>query len=136
MLPSLKVPIAVNCVVVPCAIDVVKGVIAIDCTVALVAVTTALEEMLPEAAVIVEEPSAMAIANPKVEFALIVTAEGLADVHCTDPVIFFVLPSVNVPVAASCTVAPSGNDALCGETMSAASAAAVTVRVVLPLALE
>ena len=106
--------------------------IAIDCTVAPVAVTLALEEMLPEAAVIVEEPRAVAIARPKVEFALIATAEGLADVHCTEAVISFVLPSVKVPKAVSCTVVPSGNDPVDGETVSAASAAAVTVRVVLP----
>ena len=136
VLPSLKVPMAVNCVVVPCAIDVVKGVIAIDCTVALVVVTLALDEMLPEAAVIVEVPSAIAIASPNVEFALIATAEGLADVHCTEAVISLVLPSVKVPVAASCAVVPIGNDVLAGETIRAASAAAVTVRLVLPLTPE
>lgn len=122
--------------VVPCAIDVVKGVIAIDCTVALVAITLALEEMLPEAAVTVEEPSATAIASPNVEFALITTADGLLDIHCTDAVISFVLPSVKVPWAASCTVVPSGNDTFAGVTISAASAAALTVRVVLPLTPE
>ena len=136
VLPSLKVPMAVNCVVVPCAIDIVKGVIAIDCTIALVAVTLALDEMLPEAAVTVAAPSAIAIASPDVEFALITTAEGLADVHCTEAVISFVLPSVNVPLAESCTVVPIGNDALAGVTRSAASAAALTVRVVLPVTPE
>lgn len=136
MLPSVNVPVAVNCVVVFCAIEVVNGVIATDTAAALLAVTFALEKMLPELAVIVEEPSPVALANPKVPFALMATAAGLPDVHCTDAVMSRVVPSVNVPVAESCTVVPSGSDALAGATASAASAAAVTVRVVLPLTPE
>jgi hypothetical protein len=41
-----------------------------------------------------------------------------------------------VPVAASCTLVPSANDALAGDTPSEASAAVFTVKVALPLTLE
>ena len=136
VLPSVKAPVAVNCTVVPWAIDGVKGVTAMERRTALITVTLALEEMLPEAAVTVEEPSPMAIASPAVPFALIPTTAELAEVHCTDAVMFCVLPSVKVPVAANCTLVPSGKEALDGETASEASAAAVTVKVVLPLTPE
>ncbi len=136
VLPSEKVPVATNCIVVPGAIDAVNGEIEIAPNAAVVTVKVALEEMLPEVAVTVDEPIPVAIASPKVPFALIATSDGLPDVHCTDAVRFCMLPSVKVPVAASCTLVPSANDALAGDTASEASAAALTVKVALPLRFE
>jgi hypothetical protein len=136
VLPSENVPVAMNCMVVPGAIDAVKGEIEIVRNAALVTVTVALEEMLPEVAVTVAEPIPVAIASPKIPFALMATSDGLPDVHCTDAVRFCVLPSVNVPVAASCTLVPSASDAVGGDTASEASAAELTVKVALPLMLE
>jgi hypothetical protein len=136
VLPSENVPVAMNCVVVPGAIDAVNGEIEIARNAALVTVTVALEEMPPEVAVTVAEPTPVAIASPKVPFALIATSDELPDVHCTDAVRFCVLPSVKVPVAASCTLVPSASAALAGDTASEASAAALTVKVELPLMLE
>jgi hypothetical protein len=136
VLPSENVPVAMNCVVVPGAIDAVNGEIEIARNAALVTVTVALEEMPPEVAVTVAEPTPVAIASPKVPFALIATSDELPDVHCTDAVRFCVLPSVKVPVAASCTLVPSASAALAGDTASEASAAALTVKVALPLMLE
>lgn len=133
VLPSVNVPAAVNCALVLWAIEIVKGVIAIDTTAALVAVRLALEEMLPEAAVIVDNPRPTASASPNVELALIATADGLPDVHCTDAVISLRPPSVNAPVAVSWTVVPKGSDEVDGETRIEASTAALTVSVVLPL---
>jgi hypothetical protein len=136
VLPSENVPVATNCIVVPGAIDAVNGEIEIARSAALVTATVALEEMLAEVAVTVAEPIPVAIASPNVPFALIATSDGLPDVHCTDAVRFCVLPSVKVPVTASCTLVPSANDALAGDTASDASAAELTVKVALPLMLE
>ena len=136
MLPSLKVPVAANCNVVPGAIEGAGGVIAMDCKTALVTVTLALEEMLPEVAVTVEEPKPMAMASPAVPFALMPTIEGFADTHCTEAVTSCLLPSVKVPVADNCRVVPSGRDGAGGEIASDASAAAVTVNVVVPVTPE
>lgn len=135
VLPSENVPVATNCSVVPGAIDAVTGEIEIARNAALVTVTVALEEMLPEVAVTEDDPIPVAIASPNVPFALIATSAGLPDVHCTTAVIFCVLPSVNVPVADNCTLVPSANDAVAGDTASEASAAAPTVKVALPLTL-
>ena len=118
------------------AIDGFKGAIAIDCTMALVTVTFALEEILPKVAETVDEPRPVAFASPGVPLALMLTTDGLPEVHCTDAVISRELPSVKVPKAASCRVVPSGKDGFSGEIASDASAAAVTVRVVLPLTPE
>lgn len=136
MLPSVKVPVAVNCNVVPGAIDGAGGVMAIDSTTALVTVRLALEEMLPEVAVTVAEPKPIALASPAVPFALMATIDGFADVHCTEEVRSCLVPSVKVPVAANCKVVPSGSDGAGGEIVSAASTAAVTVTVVVPLTPE
>jgi hypothetical protein len=50
VLPSLYVPVAVNCWVLPLAIDGFTGVTAIDASVAAVTVSVVLPETLPEAA--------------------------------------------------------------------------------------
>jgi len=99
-------------------------------------VTLALEEMLPDAAVTVDEPSPVAIARPAVPLALMPTTAELPEVQCTDAVTSCVLPSVKVAVAANCAVVPSGKDAEGGVTASEASTGAVTVKVALPVTPE
>jgi hypothetical protein len=136
VLPSVNVPIAENCKVVPWAMDAAEGVIEIEVRVGLVTVRTALEETVPEVALIEVLPIAIPIANPCAPFTLIFANEEFAEVHCTTEVRFCVLPSVNVPVAANCTVVPNAIDGLAGETASDTSAGAVTVSVVLPLTPE
>ena len=61
---SEKVPVAVNCFVVPCAMLGLVGVIAMDKSVAGVTVKVVDPEMLPDAAVIVVDPAAAAEPSP------------------------------------------------------------------------
>jgi hypothetical protein len=136
VLPSENVPVAVNCCTVPRGMDAFTGVTAIETKVALVTVKAAPEETLPDVAVIVEVPAAIPIASPGTPFTLMLATDRFADVHCTDPVTFFVLPSVKVPIAANCTVVPCAIDTLAGETASETKAGAVTVTAALPLTPE
>ncbi|HEV2717748.1 MAG TPA: hypothetical protein VGU64_20950, partial [Terriglobales bacterium] len=64
VLLSLKVPVAVNCLVVPTAILEFAGVTAIKTKVAALTLREALPVTPPEAAVIVVLPIPTAVANP------------------------------------------------------------------------
>ena len=119
--------------VVASAIDAEVGETASEVSTAFVAVTVALEEMLPEVAEMVDEPTASAKAKPGVLLVFTETAVGLADVHWTEEVMSCVLPSVNVPTASSWAVVPIGSEVEDGDTLSEAREAAATVKVVLPL---
>ena len=77
-----------------------------DVTVALVTVKVVLEETLPEAAVMMDVPAANPMASPGAPFTLMLATVGFPEVHCTEPVMFSVLPSVKVPVAVNCNVVP------------------------------
>jgi hypothetical protein len=95
VLPSVNVPVAVNCSVVPSAIDGVAGVTAMETSVAAVTVSVVDPLMEPVVAVIVAVPSPTPLANPCVGAAvLIVATAGVAELHCTVSVMFCVLPSV------------------------------------------
>ena len=136
VLPSENVPVAVNCCNVPKGMDAFAGVTAIETRVALVTVRMALDETLPEVAVIVEVPAAIPIASPGAPFTLMLATERFPEVHCTDAVTFCMLPSVKMPIAANCSVVVGAIDALAGEIASETRAGAVTVRLVLPLTPE
>jgi hypothetical protein len=112
VVPSENAPVAVNCCKVPSGNDAVTGVTAMEVKVAFVTVNTALEEILPEIAVMVEVPGAFAFASPGAPFTLIPATEVFAETHCTDLVRFCVLPFVKVPVAANCTVVPCAMEAV------------------------
>ena len=64
MVPSLNVPVAVNCCVAPFAIDGFAGVTAIDCNVAAVTVSTVEPLIDDDVAVIVELPTPAPLARP------------------------------------------------------------------------
>lgn len=97
VLPSLKVPVAVNCTLVPLAIEELLVLIVIDCSVAAVTANVKLLEVIPFwAAVILLEPMAAPVARP-VE--LMLTAVELEEAHVTECDRSWVLPSLNVPVA-------------------------------------
>jgi len=66
VLPSVKVPVAVNCCVVPAAIDGLDGVTTIDLSAAGVTLSAALPLMeLPlSVAMIVAVPALMAVVSP------------------------------------------------------------------------
>jgi hypothetical protein len=95
VLPSLYVPVAVNCCVNPRAIVGFAGVTAID-TSAVVTVRLAAPLMEPEVACIVVLPLATALATPA---ALIVATAMFVELHVTELVRLDVLPSLYVPVA-------------------------------------
>lgn len=103
VLLSLKVPVALNCSVVPAATDGVAGVTTMETSVAFT-VSVAVPLTLPEVAVIVVEPAALALTMPPLE---IVATPVLDEVHETELVRSFEPPlPLYVPVAVNCSVAP------------------------------
>jgi hypothetical protein len=88
---SEKVPVAVNCSVLPFAIEGFAGVTAIDTSVAEVTVSNVDPLTLPDVAMIVLVPAAFAVAIPAV---VIVAAFVFWDCQLTEPVRFFVEPSL------------------------------------------
>ena len=114
----------------PLAIEGFAGVTAIDCNVAAVTVRTVEPLIDEDVAVIVEVPTAAALASPA---ALIVAIVAVPELHVTVLVRFCVVPSLNVPVAANCCVAPLAIDGFAGVTAIDCSVAAVTVSKVEPL---
>jgi hypothetical protein len=91
VVPSVNVPVAVNCCVAPSAIAAVGGLIAIDTSVAVVTVSWVDALIVPEVAVILAEPIPTLCANPGL---LIVATDSVSDVHVAVLVRFCVLPSV------------------------------------------
>ncbi len=130
VVPSLNVPVAVNCCVAPLVIDGFAGVTAIDCSVAAVTVRTVEPLIAPDVALIVEVPTPAPVARPAV---LIVAVVVVPDDQVTVDVRFCVVPSLNVPVAMNCCVAPLAIDGFAGVTAIDCSVAAVTVSKVEPL---
>lgn len=104
-----------------------------DTSVAFETVKTEEPEMLPKAAYIVVVPAATDVARPVDPDALLIVAtEATDELHVTDAVTSFVLPSVYVPVAVNCLVAPTAMLALAGVTAIDLSVTCVTVNVVMP----
>jgi hypothetical protein len=127
VLVSEYVPVAVNCWVVPFAIDGLTGVTAIDTSVAAVTVNVSGGLVTPlNAAVICDVPTAAPIAMPA---EVIVATEVVPDTHVACVVKFCVLVSEYVPVAVNCSVVPFAIDGLAGVTAIDTSVAAVTVNV-------
>jgi hypothetical protein len=100
---SEKVPVAVNCSVLPFAIDGFAGVTAIDTSVAELTVSTVDPLTLPEIAMIVLDPAAFAVAIPP---GAIVAAFVFWDCQLTEPLRSFVEPSLYFPVAVNGSVVP------------------------------
>src|SRR6202163_3847378 len=132
VVPSLNVPVAVNCCVPPFVTEGFVGVTAMDTSVAAVTVSVVLPVMLLEAAWIVVVPAPTAVAKPAALIVATVTAEEL---HVAVLVRFCVVPSLNVPVAVNCCVPPFVTEGFAGVTAIDTSVAAVTVSVVLPVML-
>src|SRR5215470_5330154 len=104
VLPSLNVPVAVNCKVVPLGIEEFPALTLIDCSVAAVTASAKLLEVIPLwVAVILLEPMAAPVARP---VALMLTAVGFELPHVAVLVRFCALPSLKVPVAVNCTLVP------------------------------
>lgn len=110
--PSLKVPVAVNCCVVPAVTDPFPGVswraLRLPST-----NMSVLPEIEPELAVIEAEPCPPAVARPEVPT---VTTEVWDDDQVAELVRSCVLPSLKLPVAVNCTDCPIDNVGLPGVT--------------------
>ena len=97
MLPSLNVPVAANCSLVPFAIDGFGALTLIDFSTAAVTVSVTLFEVIPFwVAVMLLVPIAAPVAKPP---AAIFTVAEFELAHVALSVRFCVLPSLNVPVA-------------------------------------
>jgi len=127
VVPSLYVPIAVNCSVSPSGTVELVGVTAMDTSVAAVTVSGAEPDTLPKIALTVVEPCPAAVANPFDPAALLMVATAVEDeAHATCEVRFCVEPSLYVPIAVNCSVSPFGSVELLGVTAIDTRAAAVT----------
>jgi len=134
VLLSVYVPVAVNCSVVPFAIEGFAGVNAIDTNVAAVTVSVSAGLVTPFSdAVICEVPTAIPLAKPA---ELIVATLVVPELHVTLAVKFCVLLSVYVPVAVNCCVVPFAIVGLAGvtaiDTTVAGSTVSVTAGLVIP----
>lgn len=97
VLPSLKIPVAVNWLVVPLAIEFAGAVMLIDCRVAAVIVSTIAFEVMPfVVAVMLLDPVDIPVARPP---AVMLAAAVFEEPQATELVKFCVLPSLYVPIA-------------------------------------
>jgi hypothetical protein len=127
VLPSVKVPVAVSCCVVPLGTVGADGVTAIETRAAEAIVSRSLPAMELELAVMVAVPVACVWTKPVL---LTVATPGGDTVQATVFVMFWVLPSVKVPVAVSCCVVPLGTVGADGVTAIETRAAGDTVSAV------
>jgi hypothetical protein len=111
-----KVPVAVNCRVVPTMLVTFAGVTAMETNAADVNATE--PDTFPEVAVMVAEPAAIAVTAPFEPSALLTEAAPPFDeLHTTDAVRFRKEPSENEPAAVNCVVVPEAILAFDGVTV-------------------
>jgi hypothetical protein len=118
VLPSLYVPVAVNCCVPPAATDGLAGVTAIDTSVGAVTVRPVEPLMEPDVAWMVVLPVDALVARPAL---LIDAIAELVELQVTELVRFCVLPLLYVPMAVYCSVRPLAIEAFAGVTASEVS---------------
>src|SRR5580704_3375776 len=114
VLPSVYVPVAVNCCVVPVAIEGLAGVTAMEAKTGAPTFRVVDPVIAPNAASIVVLPWLAPVARP----AAVIPATPVADeLQVTDAVRSQVSVALNLPVAVYCWIAPSGIEALAGVTL-------------------
>ena len=129
VLLSLKVPVAVNCRVVPIAMLAFAGVTAMETRLAPVTVRDAVPLTEPEAAVIVTGPVPTAAAIPEA----LMDATFVAEEDQVTDVSNCVLPSSKVPTAVNCCAVPCATELVAGVTSIEIRFAGTTVNVVVSL---
>lgn len=112
VLLSLKVPVAVNCLVAPIGIVELAGETESETRAAFVTVTEAVPLTAPELAVTVTLPAATPVASPE-EFT--VSKFCAEEDHVTEGS-SWVLPSSKMPVALNCATVPVAMVAVAGVT--------------------
>ena len=125
LLPSVKVPVAVNCWVVPSGICGIAGVTAIETSAAGVTVKVVEPLVEPAVAVTLALPWLTLVANPWPSTVAILLS---AELHLADVVRSSVLPSLYVPVALSCFVVPKAKDGFEGVIAMESNAGCPTLR--------
>lgn len=130
MLPSLKVPVAVNLIKVRAAILGFAGVIVIDTRREFDTVSAVDPLTVPNVALMLVLPAKRLVTTPLL---LMVAEAGLEEVQITDFEISCVLLSLKVPVAVNCRVVPTAMLALAGVTAIETRLAAVTVSDAVPV---
>lgn len=130
VLPSLKVPMAVNLSNVCCCILGLAGLMAMLTRSTAATVRPVEPLMEPEVAVMVTLPAATLETSP---WLLMVARVGSEELHSTETVMSWVLLSLNVPVAVNCFVVPMAMLELLGVTAIETRVAAVTVSEAVPL---
>ena len=128
LVPSVKVPVAVNCCTVPAGVDGSRGVITMDATTAGVTDRVSVMLIEPETAVMVTFPRANVVSRPLPSINAIV---GSDESHVMVERVC-VLPSVNVPTAVNCTAVPRASVGFGGFRLIDTRAAGSTVNVVVP----
>src|SRR3984957_7743930 len=134
VVPSLKLPVAVNCCVPPSDMLVSLGATVMVSRVALVTVNIADPFSSPNSALMVAVPGATPATKPLVGDALLTVAtEAGVEVQLTELVRFCVLPSPKVPTALNCVAVCSATDAVAGVTVTELRADDSTTNAALPL---
>lgn len=90
VVPSEYEPVALNGSAIPTATLGLAGVTAIDSRVAVVTVRAAAPEMLPDVAVMTDEPAVTLVASPLAE---IVATEAVPEVHVAEEAMTLEVPS-------------------------------------------
>ena len=112
-----------NCWLVPGAMAGFAGVTAMDRSVAGFMVRPVAPDTLPDAAVIVVEPDATAVASPLEPAVLLIVAAPVEELQVTVLVISCVVLSEKVPVAMNCSFVPLATFGLVGVIARDASVA-------------
>jgi hypothetical protein len=134
VLPSLKVPVAVNCCVAPRTTVGVSGFIAIEARVTGFTTSEADPLTEPKLTLIVVVPALRVLASPAVvAVSLMVATEAAVELQCPVWVRVCVVPSENVPVAVNGCVVLRAIVAVGGLMAIEVSVAAVTVSPLEPL---
>jgi len=129
VLLSLKVPVAVNCFVVPIAIPELLGVTAMETRVAAVTVSEAVPLTDPEDAVMVTVPEPVLVARP----AALMEATFRSDEDHVTEGSCCVLPSSKLPAAINCWSVPRAIEGIAGVTEIETRLAGTTVSVAVSL---
>jgi len=114
VLESLKVPMAVNCLVVPTAMLELDGLTAIETSVAAVTVSDAVPLTDPDVAVIVAVPVPTAARSPVAGLTLATALDD--ELHVTEGS-SCVLPSSKLPTALNCSAVPAAIEGVAGLTV-------------------
>jgi hypothetical protein len=117
VLPSVKVPMAVNCNVFPNVIEGLTGVRAMETKTGGMTVSVAEPLTEPKLAVIVVAPWPVLVAKPWLPAALLIAATAVfEELQVSDVVRSEMVPFLKKPVAKNCCFSPSGIEGFTGVT--------------------